>query len=112
MKNLTLIGIVLLAVAFLLYYIMPEFSFVRLFEPISLMGILAGIGIGLIIGGIVGYVSKGASIREAQQRKNFKQLQLEKEELEKQAAELAKAQQTAVVEKPNTLTENFNNRNF
>lgn len=89
MKNLTFVGIILLAIAFLLYYIMPEFSFVKLFEPISLMGILAGIGIGLIIGGIVGYISKGTSIREAQHRKDYKQLQLEKLELEKQAAELA-----------------------
>lgn len=112
MKNLTFIGIILLGIAFLLYYITPEFSFVKLFEPVSLMGILAGIGIGLIIGGIVGYVSKGTSIREAQQRKNFKQLQLEKQELEKQAAELANAQQTTAVEKPNTLTGDFNKRNF
>ena len=113
MKNLTFIGIVLLGIAFLLYYIMPEFSFVKLFEPLSLMGILAGIGIGLIIGGIVGYLSKGAAIRDAQQRQKYKQLQLEKQELEKQAAELAKTQQTTVViEKPNTLTEDYNKRNF
>lgn len=56
MKNLSLVGVILLGLAFLLYYMIPEFSFIRLFEPISLMGILAGIGIGLIIGGIVGYV--------------------------------------------------------
>lgn len=61
-----------------------------MFEPISLMGILAGIGIGLIIGGIVGYVSKGTAIKEAQKRQAYLQLQKEKTELEKQAAELAK----------------------
>ncbi|MDO5614659.1 MAG: hypothetical protein Q4G16_00590 [Cruoricaptor ignavus] len=92
MKNLSFIGIILLALAFLLYYITPNFSFIRLFEPISLMGILAGIGIGLIIGGIVGYVSKGSAIKQAQKRKDFKQLQKEKAELEKQAADLAKQQ--------------------
>lgn len=92
MKNLTFIGIILLALAFLLYYMMPEFSFIRLFEPLNLMGILAGIGIGLIIGGIVGYASKGSAIREEQKRKELKQLQKEKLELEKQAAELAKQQ--------------------
>ena len=112
MKNLTFIGVILLAIDFLLYYLSDNFKFIDLFEPTALMGILAGIGIGLIIGGIVGYVSKGTSVREAQQRRNFKQLQLEKEELEKQAAELAKTQQTTVFEKPNTLTEDFNRRNF
>lgn len=90
MKNLSLVGVILLGLAFLLYYILPEFSFIRLFEPISLMGILAGIGIGLIIGGIVGYVSKGTAIKEAQKRQAYLQLQKEKTELEKQAAELAK----------------------
>lgn len=92
MKNLTFIGFLLLAVAFLLYYLLPEFSFVKLFEPISLMGILAGIGIGLIIGGIVGYVSKGKALKAEQKRQELKQLKKEKEDLEKQAAELAKQQ--------------------
>lgn len=90
MKNLSLFGVILLGLAFLLYYMIPEFSFIQLFEPISLMGILAGIGIGLIIGGIVGYVSKGTAIKEAQKRQAYLQLQKEKTELEKQAAELAK----------------------
>lgn len=90
MKNLSIIGIVLLGLAFLLYSILPQFSYMKLFEPISLMGILAGIGIGLIIGGIVGYVSKGTAIKEAEKRKNYQQLQKEKLELEKQAAALAR----------------------
>ena len=86
MKNLHFIGFLLLGLAFLLYYLLPEFSFVKLFEPISLMGILAGIGIGLIIGGIVGYVSKGTALREEQKRQEIKQLRKEKEELERQSA--------------------------
>ena len=57
---------------------LPQFSFVKLFEPLNLMGILAGIGIGLIIGGIVGYVSKGSALREEQKRKELKQLRKEK----------------------------------
>lgn len=85
MKNLHFIGFLLLGLAFLLYYLLPEFSFVKLFEPISLMGILAGIGIGLIIGGIVGYVSKGSALKEEQRRRELAQLRKEKEELEKQA---------------------------
>ena len=92
MKNLHFIGFLLLGLAFLLYYMLPEFSFVKLFEPINLMGILAGIGIGLIIGGIVGYVSKGSALREEEKRKELKQLRREKEDLEKQAAELARQQ--------------------
>ncbi|MBU8883420.1 hypothetical protein KSK37_10025 [Kaistella sp. DKR-2] len=92
MKNLTFIGVLLLALAFLLYYMLPQFSFVKLFEPINLMGILAGIGIGLIIGGIVGYVSKGTALREEQKRKELIQLRKEKEDLERQAAELARQQ--------------------
>ncbi|MEC5394555.1 hypothetical protein [Bergeyella sp. RCAD1439] len=92
MKNLTLIGSILLALAFLLYYMMPDFRFIHLFEPVSLMGITAGIGIGLIIGGIVGYVSKGAAIKEAEKRRVYKQLQKEKVALEKQAADLARQQ--------------------
>ena len=92
MKNLTFIGFILLALAFLLYYMLPEFSMVKLFEPLNLMGILAGIGIGLIIGGIVGYVSKGSSLKEEEKGRELKQLRKEKEDLEKQAAELAKQQ--------------------
>ncbi len=92
MKNLTFIGVILLALSFLLYYLMPEFSFIKLFEPINLMGILAGIGIGLIIGGLVGYISKGSSIRKENQRKDYVQLQKEKKALEIQAAELANNQ--------------------
>lgn len=89
MKNLTFIGFLLLGLAFLLYYMLPQFSVVKLFEPTNLMGILAGIGIGLIIGGVVGYVSKGSALKEEQKRKELKQLRKEKEDLEKQAAELA-----------------------
>ena len=92
MKNLTFIGFLLLGLAFLLYYLQPQFSAVKLFEPMTLMGILAGIGIGLIIGGIVGYVSKGSAVREEQKKRELKQLKKEKEDLEKQAAELAKQQ--------------------
>ena len=53
------------------------------------MGIMGGVGIGLIIGGIVGYVSKGSSIKAKQKRKEWQRLQQEKIEIEQQAAELA-----------------------
>lgn len=93
MKNLIFSGGLLLGLAFLLYYLLPQFSFVKLFEPMNLMGILAGIGIGLIIGGIVGYISKGSAMKQEQKRKELKQLRKEKEELEKQAAFLTKQQE-------------------
>ena len=53
------------------------------------MGIMGGVGIGLIIWGIVGYVSKGSSIKAEQKRKEWQRLQHEKIEIEQQAAELA-----------------------
>ena len=108
MKNLHFIGFLLLGLAFLLYYMLPQFSVVKLFEPINLMGILAGIGIGLIIGGIVGYVSKGTALKQEQKRKELVQLKKEKEDLEKQAAELARQQTTSYT----TTTENKNPPNY
>lgn len=95
MRNLTFIGILLLGLAFVLYYFNSSFTVMKLFEPTSLMGILAGVGIGLIIGGLVGYVSKGSAIKQAQRRKEMKQLKIEKEALEKQAADLASASTAA-----------------
>ena len=89
MKGLSLTGLVLLAVSALLFYLTTDFTVDKI--TIShVMGVMAGIGIGLIIGGMVGYVSKGSAIKAEQQKKEFKQLQKDKEELEKQAAEIAK----------------------
>ncbi|EKB58912.1 hypothetical protein [Bergeyella zoohelcum] len=89
MKNLTLIGAVLLGLAALLYFLQESITLKDFFSPLNLMGILAGVGIGLIVGGIVGYVSKGSAIKEKQKKAAYLQLQKEKQELEKQAAELA-----------------------
>ncbi|MDQ0476693.1 MULTISPECIES: DUF1049 domain-containing protein [Chryseobacterium] len=108
MKNLTFIGFLLLGLAFLLYYITPQFSAVKLFEPTNLMGILAGIGIGLIIGGIVGYISKGTALKQEEKRRELKQLRKEKEDLEKQAAELARQQTVTYT----TTEENQNPPNY
>lgn len=110
MKNLTLIGFILLGLAFLLYYMLPQFSLVKLFEPMNLMGILAGIGIGLIIGGIVGYISKGTALKQEEKRKELRQLRKVNEDLEKQAAELAKQQTTVTYTKP--TDENINPPNY
>lgn len=109
MKNLTLIGFILLGLAFLLYYMLPQFSLVKLFEPMNLMGILAGIGIGLIIGGIVGYISKGTALKQEEKRRELRQLRKVNEDLEKQAADLAK-QQTVTYTAP--TDENNNPQNY
>lgn len=95
MKSLTFIGLILLALAGVLFYANANFTVMKLFEPTTLMGILAGVGIGLIIGGMVGYVSKGSAIKAEQKRRELKQLQKDKLELEKQAAELAKIKKLA-----------------
>ncbi|MGH1520227.1 hypothetical protein [Chryseobacterium sp. JK1] len=91
MKSLSITGLILLAVSALLFYLTTDFT-VEKITMSHIMGVMAGVGIGLIIGGMVGYLSKGSAIKEEQKRKEFKQLQKDKEELEKQAAEIAKRQ--------------------
>lgn len=90
MKNLTIIGLVLLALSILLFYLTANNFTINDLQMSHVMGIMGGIGIGLIIGGMVGYVSKGSAIKAEQKRKEFKQLQKDKEDLEKQAAEIAR----------------------
>lgn len=90
MKNLTITGLILLALSILLFYLTANnFTLNDLGMP-HIMGILGGIGIGLIIGGMVGYVSKGSAIKAEQKRREFKQLQQEKEDLERRAADIAR----------------------
>ncbi len=89
MKSLSITGFILLAVSALLFYLTTDFT-VEEIKMSHVMGTMAGVGIGLIIGGMVGYVSKGSAIKEEQRRKEFAQLQKEKQELEIQAAELAR----------------------
>lgn len=88
MKGISITGLILLAVSALLFYLTTDFT-VNKIEISHVMGVMGGIGIGLIIGGMIGYVSKGSAIKAEQQRKEFKQLQKDKEELEKQAAIIA-----------------------
>lgn len=91
MKSLSTIGIILLILAVLLFYLTTDFDVEQL-KLSHLMGIMGGVGLGLIIGGIVGYLSKGSAIKAEQKRKEYLQLQKEKLELEQQAAELAQQQ--------------------
>lgn len=91
MKSLTSVGFVLLAIASILFYLTTDFLIDK-FTLSHVMGILGGIGIGLIIGGMVGYMSKGTAMKEEQRKRELHQLKKEKAELEKQAADLERQQ--------------------
>ena len=91
MKSLSVVGMILLAVSALLFYLTTDFT-VEKITISHVMGVMAGIGIGLIFGGMVGYVSKGTAIKAEAKRKEFLQLQKDKAELEKQALEIEKRQ--------------------
>jgi L-cystine uptake protein TcyP (sodium:dicarboxylate symporter family) len=93
MKSLTVIGLVLLGISSFLYYLTTDFTVEKLSLP-HIMGIMAGIGIGLIIGGLVGYVSKGTAMKNEQKRKELSTLKKEKEALEKQMANEKKPENT------------------
>lgn len=97
MKSITFIGVILLLVATFLFYLTTDFSVDQL-KLSHIMGIMAGIGIGLILGGMVGYVSKGSAIKEEQKRREFKQLQKDKIELEKKAADFEKQKLEAEIQ--------------
>ncbi|MCW3160890.1 hypothetical protein [Chryseobacterium oryctis] len=90
MKGLSLTGLVLLAISILLFYLTTNGFTAKEIGLPHIMGIMGGIGIGLIIGGMVGYISKGSAMKAEQKKKEFKQLQKDKVELEKKAAEIAK----------------------
>ncbi len=94
MKSLTFIGFILLALAALLFYLTTDFA-IEKFTLSHFMGIMGGIGIGLILGGLIGYVSKGSAIKQEEKRRELKRLQKEKLELEKQTAELRHREATA-----------------
>lgn len=100
MKSISITGLILLAVSALLFYLTTDFTVERI--TIShVMGVMAGIGIGLIIGGMIGYISKGSAIKAEQKRKEFKQLQKDKEELEKQAAIIAQREAELEIQNKN-----------
>ena len=88
MKSLLITGITLLLISAFLFYFSTGYRIDEI-TPSHFMGVLGGIGIGLIIGGVVGYVSKGSSVKAQQKRKAMEQLQKEKVEIEQQAAEIA-----------------------
>lgn len=81
MKGLSIVGIILLVISGVLFYFSTDF----VIEKITIshvMGIMGGVGIGLIIGGIVGYISKGDAVKQAEIKKRIDQLQDEKYQLQ------------------------------
>ena len=109
MKSISLIGIVLLLLSTLLFYLTTDFS-VEQIKLSHMMGIMGGVGIGLIIGGMVGYVSKGTALKQQQKMKELRELQKEKALLEKRNAELAneaKMQEDARQNTPKEMPGNF-----
>ena len=81
MKGLSIVGIILLAVSGMLFYFTTDFA-VEKITMSHVMGILGGIGIGLFIGGIVGYVSKGSAIKREQEKKVIERLKNDRYELQ------------------------------
>lgn len=80
MKSLSIVGLVLLAIASIMFYLLTDGQL----QLPHIIGIMGGIGIGLIAGGIVGYISKGSAIKESRIKKELEQLRKEKETFEKQ----------------------------
>ena len=68
MRGLSIVGVILLAISGMLFYFTTDFA-VEKITMSHVMGILGGIGIGLFIGGIVGYISKGSAIKREQEKK-------------------------------------------
>lgn len=87
MKNITFLGIFLVLISVGLFYLFSDSFDIKGLELSHIIGMMAGVGIGLIIGGVVGYLSKGSAIKEAKKKAEFKKLQKEKEALEKKSAE-------------------------
>ena len=70
MKSLLITGVTLLFISAFLFYFSTGYRFDEI-TPSHFMGVLGGIGIGLIIGGVVGYVSKGSSVKAEKKRKEL-----------------------------------------
>jgi hypothetical protein len=81
MKGLSIVGIILLAVSGMLFYFTTDFA-VEKITMSHVMGMLGGIGIGLFIGGVIGYVSKGYAIKREQEKKVIERLKNDKYELQ------------------------------
>lgn len=87
MRNITFLGIFLVLISVGLFYLFSDSFDIEGLKLSHIIGMMAGIGVGLIIGGIVGYLSKGSAIKKAKKKAEFKKLQKEKAALDKKSAE-------------------------
>lgn len=87
MRNLIFLGIVFLAIGLTLFFLNN-----RVWDLRALYGALSGIGVGLIFGGITGYISKGSAVKRERKNREIKKLQQEKEALEREQKKLLDAQ--------------------
>lgn len=78
MKSLSIVGAVLLGISSIMFYLFAN----NKLEMSHIIGVMGGIGIGLIIGGIVGYISKGSAIKQQKRNQELARLRREKEALE------------------------------
>lgn len=81
MKGLTIVGIVLLIISGILFFVDTDFVLEKITMS-HIMGIMGGIGVGLIIGGIVGYISKGSAVKRDIEKQRIEKLQNEKYQLQ------------------------------
>ena len=81
MRGLSIVGVILLAISGMLFYFTTDFA-VEKITMSHVMGMLGGIGIGLFIGGVIGYVSKGYAIKREQEKKVIERLKNDKYELQ------------------------------
>ena len=89
MKGLTFVGFISLALATFLFWLRLDMSFDSLFNLNFLIGILSGLGFGLIIGGITGYISKGTNLKRAKIKNELNELKRENENLQKQTENIS-----------------------
>lgn len=83
MKTLIITGLIFLIISVGLFWFEFGFSFDRLFAEFPFwVGTLFGMGLGQFIGGLVGYISKGSAMKEAEIKKQLAQLKKEKEILQ------------------------------
>lgn len=91
MKGLSIVGVILLTISGILFYFTTDFAIEKITMS-HVMGILGGIGIGLFIGGIIGYLSKAAAIKRVQEKQVLEKLRNDKYELQQKVNQQQEAQ--------------------
>lgn len=77
MRTLTIVGFMLLGIAIGFFYMSGE-----LIEVSHIMSIIGGLGIGLFLGGIIGYQSKASAVKQEEAKRKMDELRNDKYELQ------------------------------